>query len=336
MVNYKLMEEIRGLVFSTDLMMALIIITVVLGVSADAMDSVVTKIQYSSYANSVDRMAVGAADMLIKNPGTPENWEELGNFNGVTPGLAHVNRVNSGLSQKILSLKKINSLKENYDELMRGRVLPPYHDSSLTICPVDPSMEPITMGKISPSSSDIIVVNRTVLCNFYNTSILVFIEGMTYNSSTSQQKFGGNICPHQDIIGNPSHIGVDYKNKRSGWACYHFRVTRNMLNSRDFYLMTDPVHVPDNSAVWIIDCSENSTEDSHPFSNQPILVNDFIRACIGNKTTCVLWLHVFSCGNSEKAFNTYLAGYPKGTPVEKAKIQYLTPQPCYFLFKVST
>ncbi len=330
------MKEKRGLVFSTDMMMALIVITVVLGVSADAMDTVGSKIQYYSYANSVDRMAIGAADMLIKNPGTPENWEEMENFNGVTPGLAHVNHVNSGLSQKILSLKKINSLKDNYDELMRGKVLPDYQDSSLTICPVDPSMEPITMGKISSSSSDIIVVNRTVLCNFYNTTTLVFIEGMKYNSKTSQQKVGGYVCPHQDIIGNPSHKGVDYKNKRSGWTCYHFRVTPDMLNTIDFYLITDPVHVSDNSAVWIIDCSENCTEDIHPFSNQPILVNDVIRACIGNRSTCILWLHVFSCGNSEQAFNTYLAGYPKGTPVEKAKIQYLNPQPCYFIFKVST
>lgn len=330
------MEEKRGVVFSTDLMIALIIITVVLGVSADAMDGVGSKIQDYSYANSVDRMAISAADMLIKNPGTPENWEELGNFNGVTPGLSHVNHVNSGLSQKTLSLQKINSLKENYDELMRGRVIPPYHDSSLTICPVDPSMEPITMGEISTSSSDVVVVNRRVLCNFYNPSIMVFIDAMKYNSNKSKQKVGGFICPHKDITGNPSHIAVDYKNKKSGWTCYHFRVTQDMLNSKDFYLMTDPVHVTDNSAVWIIDCSENSTEDSHPFSNQPIRVNDVIRACIGNKTTGILWLHVFSSGNSEKAFNTYLAGYPKGTPVEKAKIQYLNPQPCIFIFKMST
>ena len=336
MFDYRLMEEKVGMVFSTDLMMALVIITVILGVSADAMDNIGMQIQDYSYANSVDRITIGAADMLIKNPGSPDNWEKSANINVITPGLADVDSVKMRVSPKTLSLRKINSLKENYDELMRGRVLPPYCDSSLTICPVDSSLEPITMGKISTSARDIIVVNRTVLCNFYNTSIMVFIDAMKYESNTSEQKLGGYQCPHKDKTGNFSHMGVNYQNKNSGWICYHFRVTQDMLNSTDFYLMTDPVQVTDSSAVWIIDCPENSTEDTRLFSNQPILVNDVISACIGNKSTGILWLHVFSGGNHEKAFNTYLAGFPKHTPVEKVKIQYLSPQPCYFIFKVCT
>ncbi len=327
------MEEQRGVVFSTDLMMALIIITVVLGVSANSMDSVGSKIQEESYANSVDRISIGAADMLIKNPGEPDNWEELGGFIGVTPGLAEINHDGSRVNQKTLSIQKINCLKNNYEELMRGRVIPPYCDSSLTISPVDPSLEPITMGKISPGSSDIIVINRMVLCNFYNTTELVFIDTKNYN--TSQKKEGGYICQHNDLPGNIKHTGVDYYNRKPGWTCYHFRVTPAMLNSHNFYLMTDPNPVTDNSAVWMIDCPENTTEDTHTFSNQPILVNSIIDAYIGNKTSCVLWLHVFSSGTSQTAFNTYLAGFPKETPIDRVKIQYLSPQPCHFIFKMS-
>ncbi len=330
------MEEKRGMVFSTDLMMALIIITVVLGVSADAMDNVGSKIQDYYYANSVDRITTGAVDMMIKNPGEPQNWEELRTFDGVTPGLADVDQFNKGVTQKTLSLQKINCLKENYDELMKGRVLPTYCDSSLTICPVDSSIEPVTMGKISTTKSDIVVINRTFLCNFCNSSIIVFMNSMKCNSNLPQSKQGGYICPHQDITGNHSHMGVDYPNKKSGWICYPFKVTQNMLNSRDFYLMTDPGYVTDNSAVWIIDSPENRIIDTNHFCNQPILVNEVIADCVVNKSTCILWLHVFSNGNAEEAFNTYLTAYPKGTSVEKVKIQYLNPQPCYFIFKVST
>lgn len=89
------------MVFSTDLMMALIIITVVLGVSADAMDNVGSKIQDYYYANSVDRITTGAVDMMIKNPGEPQNWEELRTFDGVTPGLADVDQFNKGVTQKL-------------------------------------------------------------------------------------------------------------------------------------------------------------------------------------------------------------------------------------------
>ncbi|HHY00435.1 MAG TPA: hypothetical protein GX531_03555 [Methanothermobacter sp.] len=336
MFDNSVIEEKRGMVFSTDLMMALIIITVVLGVSADAMDNVGSQIQDYCYANSLDRITTAAADMMIKDPGEPENWEELGNFDGVIPGLADADQLNKGVTQKTLSLQKIKCLKENYDELMKGKILPPYCDSSLTICPVDSSIEPVAMGKVSTSASDIIVINRTVLCNFCNASIIVCMNPMNCNSNTPQPKQGEYICPHQDKTGNHSHIWVDYHNKKSGWTCHPFRVTQDMLNSGDFYLMTDPGYVTDNSAVWIIDSPENITKETNHFNSQPILLNDVIKDCIGSKSTCVLWLHVFSSGNTQKAFNTYLTVYPKGTSVETVKIQYLNPQPCYFIFKVST
>lgn len=319
-----------------DLMLALIIITVLLGLSADAMDIAGWKIQDSSYANFLERITIGAADMLIKNPGSPENWEESGDFCGVTPGLAEVDPVTMKVRPNILSVRKINCLKENYDELMRGRVIPPYCNSSLTIAPMDQSLEPVTMGKLNSSSStDVIVVNRSVLCNFFNTTTVVFIDTMKYNSSLPENSYEYQ-CPHHGIEGKSDHLNVDYPNKKPGWICYPFRITQSMLNSTDFYVMTDPAEISDSSACWIIDCPENTTDDTHFFSNSPILVNDMIGECLGNRSTAVLWVHVFSCGNSEKTFNTYLAGFPKGTPIELVKTQYLNLQPCYFIFKLHT
>lgn len=46
-----------GMVFSVDLMLALIIITVVLGVSADAMDMIGSKMDDSSHEASLERIA---------------------------------------------------------------------------------------------------------------------------------------------------------------------------------------------------------------------------------------------------------------------------------------
>ena len=107
-----------------------------------------------------------------------------------------------------------------------------------------------------------------------------------------------------------------------------------MLNSTDFYIMTDPDRVKDQSAVWMMDRPENLTENTQFFQNNPILVNGKIKEIMGNKSTVVLWLHVYSSGNPDNSFNIYLAGFPKGTPSEKVKVQYLSPQACYFVFKV--
>jgi hypothetical protein len=331
-------DEKRGMVFSIDLMLALIILTVSLGVTADALDIVGGKMQDYSYTNSLERITLGAADMLIKEPGSPENWEQLNNLDGVTPGLASTDPGNMKVQSKSLDIVKINRFKENYRELMIGKVLPEYCHSNLVIYPIDRCVEPISMGEgaVNSSYNDVVMVNRTVLCNFINSSLMVFIDTLKYNSSNLEQDSLGEECPHQDIMATPNHSKVDYKNYKPGWICYHFRVARDMLNSTDFYLMTDPVNIEDPSAVWLIDRPENRTETVNSFSNRPILVNDQINAAIGNESTVVLWLHVFSCGNPEKAFNTYLAGFPKGTPMEMVKAQSLNPQPCYFVFKVWT
>lgn len=328
-------EDKQGMIFSMDLMLALVIITVILGVSADALDIVGSKMEDYAYGNSLERITISGADMLVKTPGSPENWDELYDLGGVTPGLADMNASNVKTHADVLSIRKINRLKESYDELMVGHVLPSYCKSSMAIYPVNPSSEPVYVKNMSgnPDSTEIMVENRTVLCNYFDTSILVFINAQE-SSQLSQQKQLGEKCPHYDVKGNRSHSNVDYRNRKAGWVCYPFRVNKTMLNSTDFYIMTDPDRVKDQSAVWMMDRPENLTENTQLFQNNPILVNGKIKEIMGNNSTVVLWLHVYSSGNPDNTFNTYLAGFPKGTPSEKVKVQYLSPQACYFVFKV--
>jgi hypothetical protein len=334
MFGNDLIKDRRAMVFSIDLMLALVVITAVLGISADAMDITSSKMEDYAYGNSLERITLSSADMLLKTPGSPENWDELDDLSGVTPGLADLNSTNMESHSNVMSISKINRLKESYDKLMAGRVIPIYCKSTLAIYPVNTSLEPIYVKNMSGnySSTEVMVENRTVLCNYLNTSTLVFINALD-NSRLSEQKQLGEECPHFGAHGN-LHLKVDYKNRKSGWACYHFRITQQMLNSTDFYVMTDPNRVEDPAAVWIIDRPENRTENTQFFRNTPILVNDIIKQSMGNNSTAVLWLHVYSSGNPDKTFNTYLAAFPKGTSYEKVKVQYLNLQPCYFVFKV--
>ncbi|AUB55366.1 hypothetical protein BK007_04600 [Methanobacterium subterraneum] len=323
-----------GMVFSIDIMMALIIITVILGVSADAMDIVGSKMEDYSYGNSLERIAQAGADMLVKTPGNPENWEKFPDVNGVTPGLSDL-EINKKTHSNVISMVKIKRLEENYDKLINGNVIPSHCKSTLVIYPVDQSLEPINVKDIgeNDSSSEVFVENRTVLCNYLNTTEMVFINARDQSLLSSQNQFGDE-CPHGEGTGSQSHEKVDYKNREAGWVCYPLRVTDGMFNSTDFYLITDPASIEDPVAMWIIDRPENRTEYTQLFQNKPILLNGMIEGIMGNNSTAVLWLHVYSSGNPDKAFNTHLAAFPKGTPPENVKVQYLTPQPCYFVFKV--
>ncbi len=65
-----------GQVFTIDVMFALFLITVLIGLSANAMDNAGYKILEYSSEQSLQRIAGDTADVLIKTPGTPENWEE--------------------------------------------------------------------------------------------------------------------------------------------------------------------------------------------------------------------------------------------------------------------
>ncbi len=323
------------MVFSIDLLLSLIVITVIIGVSANTMDIIGSKMQDYSYANNLERITTSGAELLVKTPGSPENWEELRELDGVTPGLAEVDSSGAKIQPNTLSTSKINRLKGSYDTLISGKVIPSYYNSTMVIYPTNPYLEPISVKNtsINPTATNLIVVNRTVLCNYLNTSTMVFIKAMDRNSTSLKQNYTEN-CPHHEFNGNNGHVKVDYKNEKPGWACYHFRVTREMLESTDFYLMTDPDIIPDPTAGWTIDRPENISNEFKSFNNKPIHVNERIIECVNNNSTVVLWLHVFSSGNLDNAFNTYLAGFPKDTPTEKVKVPYLTPQPCYFVFKV--
>lgn len=315
-------KEDRGQVFSTDVLFALIIITIAIGMSADALDVVSFKISDYSAGKSLDRIAIDAADILINTPGTP-NWEESNATQSVIPGLAQDNN-GSKNTTKILSFTKISQLEINYPELM-DNVIPPGANSSLTICPVNSDPKPLVVGNGTPSPdvTEVVVVNRTVLVDFSDFKILTVSTG----------NFSPEICPHENFTGFADHGKVD-ENSIVYWNCNNFKVTQEDLNTTDFYILTDPNRLEVNGAKWILDRPDRMSEEQENFPGHPILVNDRICELIGGDDEAVVWLHIFNPNESSKSFNTYLIGVPRGTSSKKVRIEYLHPQTCFFILKI--
>ena len=71
-------KDNKAQIFSLDVMIALIIITVILGISADAMDIVSYRAQDYSSRLSLEKTTTDAADMITKSPGSPDKWEDYG------------------------------------------------------------------------------------------------------------------------------------------------------------------------------------------------------------------------------------------------------------------
>jgi hypothetical protein len=320
-------KEEKAQIFSLDVLLALIIITVILGISADAMDMVSYKAQDYSSRLSFERTATDAADMLIKSPGSPNKWEDYGISFDTVPGLAK--KEEYGTVPNTLSLVKILKLKSSYNQLMYGNILPYGVNSSMIIYPLDPSLSPIVVmnNTVPESASEVAVANRTVLCDFMHISAVVKIRGHEDQEWLDELEFEGEICPQMD------HNKHDSKTEDSGWACRHFNVTAGDLNSTDFYVITDPTYVTDSSR-WGIDRADAQVDCNEKFSSGPILVTNKITASIGNDTKAVLWFHILTKEDSKDSFDSYIIGVPKGMPLNQVKLDYLGPQPCFFVLKV--
>ncbi len=317
-----ILKENKGQIFSIDTLFALILITIVIGMSADALDIVTFKISDYSAGKSLDRIATDAADILIDTPGSPD-WEKSNTTQFVTPGLAQDNN-GSKNTTKVLSFAKIAQLKTRYPDLM-GNVLPRGGNSSLTIYPMNSSLKPLEVGNWThdPDVTEVAVVNRTVMVNFRDFKILTSIGG--YSSS--------EICPHNDYKGVSGH-GKPDSNSTPGWNCKPFKITQKDLNTTDFYILTHPRALEDNSARWGLDRPDNISEEGETFQAQPILINEKIYTLLDDDDEAVLWLHVLASNESFKSFNIYMVEVPKGTPPEEVRIEYLHPYPCSFILKV--
>ncbi len=314
-------KDNKAQIFSLDVLLALIIITVILGISADALDMVSYKSQDYSSRLSLERIAADTADTLIKSSGSPDKWEEYKIKGDTVPGLAK--KESERTVPNTLSFLKILKLKDNYAPLMYGGLLPYCVDSSMVIYPIDPSLSPIIVmnDTVPENASEVAVANRTVLCEFMHISAVIKIE-----RPKDQQSEEGEVCPHADHNQNNSKIGD------SGWTCCHFNVTAGDLNSTDFYVVTDPATVTD-SARWGIDRADTPSDCNCKFNNGPIAVNDKIGKAVSNNTKAVLWFHVLN-GASRDSFDSYVVGVPRGMPLDDVKLSYLGPQPCFFVLKV--
>jgi len=314
-----------GYIFTIDALLSLILITVIIGVSADAMDIAGNKITDYSSEQSYGRITEDTADILIKTPGSPDNWENDIFLNHVTPGLREVN---STPADNKLSMTKINYLKLH--PYLMEKLIPEGLNCSLMIYPNDPSLSPIPVINRTPDKddSDVYVVNRTISYeyNLYKTYSSIKMNNIGDNYNTSIY-----MCPNSLLRFN-EHKLPDYKRSEPGWICTPFKINAEEVNSTDFYLITDPQLVSDKNSMWLIDRPDNTSGAPQKFLKTPVNINYQVHEMWDGNG--ILVFHVFTSGVSDKLFNVYLVGVPAGTPLNNIKTEYLGLKSAYFIFKI--
>lgn len=184
------MDQEEGYVFSLDLLLALIPLTILLGMAVADMDAMFYLTQEGVYQSSLQRVGRDTASALLETSGTPTNWEISGN--PITVGLAkYSDRLNAPIENDI-SPTKLAALNTT---LMQDLVGPEYA-YFINITTVQTNAPYYSLGEYNSSVQNIARIERLVqLAKFEIVS-----EGTTVRNPSPARDFTNPPNPFKTNI----------------------------------------------------------------------------------------------------------------------------------------
>lgn len=150
------------MIFSTDFLLSLIIVTMILGISAELMDVQETRLDEKFREAYFRERNAAAVDILINTPGDPVNWEKLPSGTCRYPGIAVPGKRGVISYEKLM---KLRSKPELLERAFRG-----FH-VRIVLRPLNDRINPIIIGS-ELKGNEIYVFRRTVNCNFLSDYVI--------------------------------------------------------------------------------------------------------------------------------------------------------------------
>lgn len=332
-----LSKDTYGIMFSTDILLVVFFLVLILGIISNIIDSSNDKIINPLEVAELERLSNEVVDNLINNPGTPFHWEELFNFDGVKAGLAIENSVNKVIVNTV-SYKKIKILENNlYEDLIDKKIFNEKIKSYIAIYPIFCNITPFFVGdniSISNSNvSNIVTVNRTVKCDFYRDFAIVSVfNGKALDEniiSFTNKNFLNNkkVCNHETLNSLTHSNSIE-----SEWICKEFKIDRKNFLKNDYYLFFNDESIS-NDNYWILDDIKNVSIYENLINNEKINLNNEVSDILDNKSSMIFYIHFKVNKNNLYKFNAVLVEIPKEIGVDRLNIDYFKEQECYFLMK---
>lgn len=327
MLMKNLIKDQYGLLYSSELLLSIILLIFIIGVVANLSDGLNEKILSEEEISSLEAIAIESSDYLLNNPGNPENWEDdEGLKNGIVskniiPGLAIKNKnVENGeffdesasdemIMSNAISYNKLIKIKNNYDSLVDRNLFNDSVMSSMVIYPLNSQIRPIEMGYDFDNENDnvndnnIVTVNRTVKCDFYSNFVVYnFNDFELFGDDYNKDMF----CNHDTNPNLTNHSN----DGRSLWVCKSFRVYKESLDEYEYYLISDE-SVKDTGTYWIFE-SLNRTKENKEILNQEVIdLNPFFLEDLENSSDEIYSIHFNVPKNRANDFKTVLVAIPK-------------------------
>ena len=321
-----LIKDQYGLLYSTELLLSIILLIFIIGVVANLCDGLDEKILSEEELSSLEAIAIESSDYLLNNPGNPEKWEEnvdLGDgivSKNIIPGLAIKNKnVENGeffdesasdemIMSNAISYNKLIKIKNNYDSLIGCNLFNDSVKSSMAIYPLNSKIRPIEMGydfgneDDNVNDNDIVTVNRTVKCDFYsNFAVYDFNDFELFGES-----FDDGVCNHDSNPNLTDHVNND----KSFWLCKNFRVYKESLDEYNYYLISDEC-VKNTGTYWILESLNRTSENKKILNQEVIELNSFFLEDLENSSGEIYSIHFNVPKNRVNDFKTVLVAIPK-------------------------
>jgi hypothetical protein len=164
----KLKDDSGGFAFSLDLLLALIPLTILLGMVAVNMGNILYLSENTIYQSSLQRVGSDAADALVETSGTPPDWEKNGTLS--VPGLARYDPMKNLSVKNYLAPLKIFAMNDTELQSLVGPGYGLYLNISIS------NGTPVkTWGTYNSSAANIVRIERIVLTS--KLELVTSLEG---------------------------------------------------------------------------------------------------------------------------------------------------------------
>lgn len=349
----KMIEKIKkdnyGLIYSTELLLSIAILFVIIAIIINASVDLNEKTLSAEELSNIEKISVETSDFLLNNPGVPEDWENSIDDEDISksiiPGLALKTRnVRNGefrdesdemeeVVPGVISYMKLLKLSSHYDELANRNLFNNSFITSIAIYPINPSMDSIVMGDdLSHSNKDIVVVNRTVKCDYFSDFVIYSFNDFELEGEKHART---ETCNHDNVWNLTSH---DNDNNYF-WLCRSFRIYKNSMNNYDFYLIS-PNSIKTADVYYRIENLNNASNNIYRLNEEVIELDDFFNNDLENASNNIYTIHFKVPKQSADEFKSVLVAVPSNMSDDlknknQMKYEYFTLQDVDFVMKTS-
>ena len=158
--------EVKGQVFSMDLLLAVVIFIIVVGILMATWNFNKNRMDEAAWSGSLEDIAYTTSDSLVMTPGSPSNWEE--NTSGVVSlGLSRVERN--------IDERKIDSIVSIDVVVLRNLTHAGVNNISITL--LDASGNVLKKAGVDPVGEYFVSSSRVVIYNGEMAVLKVMVGG---------------------------------------------------------------------------------------------------------------------------------------------------------------